>query len=191
MVKVHVAEGMLICTQVKNDRHSFRPVCGAVLWCKCTQLETSLKLDANAIRINKVQNSLSLASQKRWITWERAFHLCYRAQVLLHSFILCSQPTHPLTHGLIHLALVLQERLDHLGEGVPPLLILPIYSQLPADLQSKIFEKAPEGMRKVVVSTNIAETSLTVDGIIYVVDTGYCKLKVCCCCISQLHAMVV
>lgn len=73
---------------------------------------------------------------------------------------------------------VLQERLDHLGEGVPPLLILPIYSQLPADLQSKIFEKAPEGMRKVVVSTNIAETSLTVDGIIYVVDTGYCKLKV-------------
>lgn len=70
-----------------------------------------------------------------------------------------------------------QERLDHLGEGVPPLLILPIYSQLPADLQSKIFEKAPDGMRKVVVSTNIAETSLTVDGIIYVVDTGYCKLK--------------
>lgn len=58
------------------------------------------------------------------------------------------------------------------------MLILPIYSQLPADLQSKIFEKAPEGMRKVVVSTNIAETSLTVDGIIYVVDTGYCKLKV-------------
>ena len=76
------------------------------------------------------------------------------------------------------LLMVVQERLDHLGEGVPPLLILPIYSQLPADLQSKIFEKAPEGMRKVVVSTNIAETSLTVDGIIYVVDTGYCKLKV-------------
>ena len=75
---------------------------------------------------------------------------------------------------------VVQERLDHLGEGVPPLLILPIYSQLPADLQSKIFEKAPEGMRKVVVSTNIAETSLTVDGIIYVIDTGYCKLKVPC-----------
>ena len=79
------------------------------------------------------------------------------------------------TEKLVQLA---QERLDHLGEGVPPLLILPIYSQLPADLQSKIFDKAPDGMRKVVVSTNIAETSLTVDGIIYVVDTGYCKLKV-------------
>jgi len=85
-----------------------------------------------------------------------------------------------LLHAAAETFLVVQERLDHLGEGVPPLLILPIYSQLPADLQSKIFEKAPEGMRKVVVSTNIAETSLTVDGIIYVVDTGYCKLKVPC-----------
>ena len=44
-----------------------------------------------------------------------------------------------------------QERLDHLGEGVPPMLILPIYSQLPADLQAKIFEKAPDGVRKCVV----------------------------------------
>ena len=79
---------------------------------------------------------------------------------------------------LLQVSEPLQERLDHLGEGVPPLLILPIYSQLPADLQTKIFEKAPEGMRKVVVSTNIAETSLTVDGIIYVIDTGYVKMKV-------------
>lgn len=120
------------------------------------------------------------------------------------------------------------------------MLILPIYSQLPADLQAKIFDKAPDGMRKCIVSvpvtetrcrarqeeaqkfalsdahaassaassrstgacaggvahhlgkqptwqtpacptpphpamqvsTNIAETSLTVDGIIYVIDTG-------------------
>lgn len=58
------------------------------------------------------------------------------------------------------------------------LLILPIYSQLPSDLQAKIFEKAPEGSRKCIIATNIAETSLTVDGIIYVVDTGLCKLKV-------------
>jgi pre-mRNA-splicing factor ATP-dependent RNA helicase DHX38/PRP16 len=39
---------------------------------------------------------------------------------------------------------------------------------LPADLQSKIFDAAPPGVRKCVVSTNIAETSLTVDGIRYV-----------------------
>uniref|UniRef100_A0A1D2A9T0 RNA helicase n=1 Tax=Auxenochlorella protothecoides TaxID=3075 RepID=A0A1D2A9T0_AUXPR len=70
------------------------------------------------------------------------------------------------------------ERLEQLGEGVPDALILPIYSQLPSDLQAKIFERAPEGTRKIVVSTNIAETSLTVDGIIYVIDTGYAKMKV-------------
>ncbi|KAI9145225.1 Asp-Glu-Ala-His box polypeptide 38, isoform CRA_h [Paraphysoderma sedebokerense] len=59
----------------------------------------------------------------------------------------------------------------------PPLSILPIYSQLPADLQAKIFDKADSGVRKCIVATNIAETSLTVDGIMYVIDTGYCKLK--------------
>ena len=44
--------------------------------------------------------------------------------------------------------------------------------------QAKIFEAAPPGSRKCIVSTNIAETSLTVDGIIYVIDTGYVKMKV-------------
>ena len=65
-----------------------------------------------------------------------------------------------------------------MGEDIPELLILPIYSQLPSDLQAKIFDPAPEGARKVIVSTNIAETSLTVDGILYVIDSGYCKMKV-------------
>lgn len=69
------------------------------------------------------------------------------------------------------------ERLEQLDDP-PPLAILPIYSQLPADLQAKIFQRAENNARKVIVATNIAETSLTVDGIIYVVDTGYCKLKV-------------
>lgn len=44
--------------------------------------------------------------------------------------------------------------------------------------QAKIFDKAPDGARKCIVSTNIAETSLTVDGILYVIDTGYVKMKV-------------
>jgi len=52
------------------------------------------------------------------------------------------------------------ERLEQLDDA-PPLAILPIYSQLPADLQAKIFEKAPNNARKVIVATNIAETSLT------------------------------
>ncbi|KAH0561871.1 pre-mRNA-splicing factor ATP-dependent RNA helicase PRP16 [Cotesia glomerata] len=71
---------------------------------------------------------------------------------------------------------VLKERLEEI-ESAPELLILPIYSQLPSDLQAKIFQKSQE-VRKCVVATNIAETSLTVDGIVFVVDSGYCKLKV-------------
>ncbi|KAI4304917.1 hypothetical protein MLD38_040374 [Melastoma candidum] len=76
----------------------------------------------------------------------------------------------------------LAERMEQLisstAKGVNKLLILPIYSQLPADLQAKIFQKAEEGARKCIVATNIAETSLTVDGIFYVIDTGYGKMKV-------------
>ncbi|PWN44711.1 P-loop containing nucleoside triphosphate hydrolase protein [Ceraceosorus guamensis] len=72
---------------------------------------------------------------------------------------------------------VIQERLSQLDDA-PPLLVLPIYSQMPADLQAKIFNPAPNGERKVIVATNVAETSLTVDGIMYVVDCGYSKLKV-------------
>jgi pre-mRNA-splicing factor ATP-dependent RNA helicase DHX38/PRP16 len=52
------------------------------------------------------------------------------------------------------------ERLEQLDEA-PPLSILPIYSQLPADLQAKIFERAEGQARKCIVATNIAETSLT------------------------------
>ncbi|XP_063926272.1 pre-mRNA-splicing factor ATP-dependent RNA helicase PRP16-like isoform X1 [Zophobas morio] len=73
---------------------------------------------------------------------------------------------------------VMAERIEALGEEVPPISILPIYSQLPSDLQAKIFQKAEGNSRKCIVATNIAETSLTVDGILYVVDSGYCKLKV-------------
>lgn len=62
-----------------------------------------------------------------------------------------------------HLALFfLSERLAEIDEA-PPLAVLPIYSQLPSDLQAKIFEKAPDGVRKCIVATNIAETSLTGD----------------------------
>ena len=69
------------------------------------------------------------------------------------------------------------ERLKLLNDP-QKLSILPIYSQMPADLQAKIFDKAAPGVRKLIVATNIAETSLTVDGIMYVVDGGFSKLKV-------------
>jgi pre-mRNA-splicing factor ATP-dependent RNA helicase DHX16 len=55
------------------------------------------------------------------------------------------------------------------------LIILPIYATLPSDLQAKIFEPCPPGSRKVILATNIAETSLTIEGIIYVIDSGFGK----------------
>ncbi|RHY09423.1 hypothetical protein DYB36_006188 [Aphanomyces astaci] len=70
---------------------------------------------------------------------------------------------------------VLAERMGRV-DGAPPLMVLPMYSQLPADLQAKIFDASD--IRKCIVSTNIAETSLTVDGIRYVIDAGFCKIKV-------------
>jgi len=57
------------------------------------------------------------------------------------------------------------------------LMILPCYGALPQDKQQEIFDEAPEGCRKLVVATNIAETSLTIDGVRYVVDPGFVKQK--------------
>lgn len=72
----------------------------------------------------------------------------------------------------------LYERMKSLGPSVPELIILPVYSALPSEMQTRIFEPAPPGSRKLVVATNIAEASLTIDGIYYVVDPGFSKQKV-------------
>ena len=53
--------------------------------------------------------------------------------------------------------------------------ILPLYSLLPHDKQMRVFEPVPEGARLIVVATNVAETSLTIPGIKYVVDSGRAK----------------
>ncbi|AMD21451.1 HER172Cp [Eremothecium sinecaudum] len=62
-----------------------------------------------------------------------------------------------------------------LGKSIKPIIITPIYSNLPQQQQSMIFEPTPAGVRKIVLATNIAETSLTIDGIKYVVDPGFVK----------------
>lgn len=71
----------------------------------------------------------------------------------------------------------LYSRIKTLGKSVPDLIILPVYSSLPSEMQTRIFEPAPPGSRKVVLATNIAETSITIDGIRFVVDPGFVKIN--------------
>ena len=80
--------------------------------------------------------------------------------------------------SLTHNCEILFDRMQSLGKNAPPLIVLPVYSSLPSELQSRIFDPPPLGSRKCVIATNIAEASLTIDGILYVVDPGFCKQKV-------------
>lgn len=79
----------------------------------------------------------------------------------------------------------IRNEVDKLGADVGPVMVVPLYSSLPPVQQQKIFSAAPPARyaggppgRKIVISTNIAETSLTIDGIVYVVDPGFFKQKV-------------
>lgn len=74
-------------------------------------------------------------------------------------------------------ARALQEKADALRGSIRELRILPLYSALPPDEQRRIYDPTPEGCRKVVIATNLAETSITIDGIVYVVDSGFSKLN--------------
>ncbi|KAF8133978.1 pre-mRNA splicing factor [Boletus edulis] len=72
----------------------------------------------------------------------------------------------------------LQETARALGNKIAELIICPIYANLPSDMQAKIFEPTPPGARKVVLATNIAETSITIDGVVFVIDPGFVKQNV-------------
>jgi Helicase conserved C-terminal domain len=69
----------------------------------------------------------------------------------------------------------LEETMRALGNKVRELVVCPIYANLPSEMQAKIFEPTPEGARKVVLATNIAETSITIDGVVFVIDPGFVK----------------
>jgi len=55
--------------------------------------------------------------------------------------------------------------------------VVPMYAALPPEAQMRAFAPAPEGTRKIVLSTNIAETSITIPGVRYVIDSGFVKMR--------------
>lgn len=65
----------------------------------------------------------------------------------------------------------------HLPDTCGPMTVVPLYASLPPTQQLRVFHPAPKGSRKVILSTNIAETSITISGIKYVIDTGMVKAK--------------
>lgn len=69
----------------------------------------------------------------------------------------------------------IEEIANKLGSGIPQMIIAPIYANLPQEQQDQIFVQTPPNCRKIVLATNIAETSLTIDGIKFVIDPGYVK----------------
>ncbi|PIC42317.1 hypothetical protein B9Z55_009435 [Caenorhabditis nigoni] len=78
----------------------------------------------------------------------------------------------------------IDREITNLGSDIGALSCIPLYSTLPPAAQQRIFEPAPPNRpngaisRKCVVSTNIAETSLTIDGVVFVIDPGFSKQKV-------------
>lgn len=80
------------------------------------------------------------------------------------------------------------DRAASLPPRAPKILALPLYATLPVEEQEIIFEPPPKDTRKVIFATNIAEASVTIDGIKYVVDSGFVKVSALqlCAFVTQL-----
>ncbi|KAK9074621.1 hypothetical protein SSX86_007219 [Deinandra increscens subsp. villosa] len=72
----------------------------------------------------------------------------------------------------------LEEKIQSLEVGsCMDALVLPLHGSLPPEMQVRVFSPPPPNCRRFIVATNIAETSLTVDGVVYVIDSGYVKQR--------------
>ena len=72
---------------------------------------------------------------------------------------------------------MIADRAASLHPKAASVLALPLYAGLTSEQQLYVFDEAPENTRKVIVSTNIAEASVTISGIVYVIDCGFVKLR--------------
>ncbi|KAF0535214.1 P-loop containing nucleoside triphosphate hydrolase protein [Gigaspora margarita] len=76
---------------------------------------------------------------------------------------------------------ILEKLIIEYGTTLPPdklkIITCLLFAALPTEQQTKVFDPSPPGTRKIILATNIAETSITINGVKYVVDTGKCKMK--------------
>ncbi|MCJ1309735.1 putative ATP-dependent RNA helicase dhr2 [Agyrium rufum] len=75
------------------------------------------------------------------------------------------------------LEVLLNEYALNLSSDIPKFLVLPLFAALPQAAQQRVFQPAPPKTRKVILATNIAETSVTVSGVRFVIDCGKSKIK--------------
>ena len=72
---------------------------------------------------------------------------------------------------------LLTSRVKRFPPETQSLLITPIFAALPPEQQMQVFAPTPKGMRKVILATNIAESSITINGVRFVIDTGCVKTR--------------
>lgn len=71
----------------------------------------------------------------------------------------------------------LSEMVPMLPRNTPKMMLLPLHAGLSTDEQLRVFQAAERGTRRVIISTNIAEASVTIDGIKFVIDSGFVKIR--------------
>lgn len=95
------------------------------------------------------------------------------------KYIIAEQPKGTIlvfVPGWMEIKAVNEELLKDRQFASPKFLIIPLHSLMPTTSQRQVFERPPEGVTKIVIATNIAETSITIDDIVHVIDSGKIKL---------------